>query len=156
MLKHPLTSLTSSMTPARLAGIVTVVGSGSAIVGSFMPWIEATDPSTGITLTKAGVEGHYAMVVDLMALIAAAIAGLVSFRRAATVAAAVAIVVLAIAQLGLVVFVGSNLSRGVVQLKEAGAVASLGNGFYLTALGALTTLIGGVLAWARESSRIES
>jgi hypothetical protein len=144
------------MTPARLAGIVTVVGSGSAIAGSFLPWIEATDPSTGITLTKAGIEGHYAMVVDLMALIAAAITGLVSFRRAPTVAAAVAIVVLAIGQLGLVVFVGSNLSRGVVQLKEAGAVASLGYGFYLTALGALTTLIGGILAWAWESSRIET
>lgn len=142
------------MTPARLAGIVTLVGSGCAIGGSFLPWIEATDPSTGITLTKAGIDGHYAMVVDLMALIAAAIAGFVLFRRAASIAAAFGIVLLAIAQLGLVVFVGSNLSRGVVQLKEAGAVASLGYGLYLTALGALIALIGGILAWAREPSRI--
>lgn len=142
------------MTPARLAGIVTLVGSGCAIGGSFLPWIEATDPSTGITLTKAGIDGHYAMVVDLMALIAAAIAGFVLFRRAASTAAAFGIVLLAIAQLGLVVFVGSNLSRGVVQLKEAGAVASLGYGLYLTALGALIALIGGILAWAREPSRI--
>jgi hypothetical protein len=140
------------MAPARLAGIVTVVGSGCAIVGSFLPWIEATDPSTGITLTKAGIEGHYAMVVDLMALIAAAIGGFVLFRRSASAAAAFAIVVLAFAQLGLLVFVGSNLSRGVVQLKEVGAVASLGDGLYVTALGAFISMIGGILTWTRGSS----
>jgi hypothetical protein len=60
--------------------------------------------------------------------------------------------VLAFAQLGLLVFVGSNLSRGVVQLKEVGAVASLGDGLYVTALGAFISMIGGILTWTRGSS----
>lgn len=141
------------MTPTRLAGIVTVVGSGCAIAGSILPWIEATDPASGITLTRAGIDGHYAMVVDLMAFIVAAIGGFVLPRRPASIAFVVAIVVLALAQLGLVIFVGSNLARGVVQLQAAGAVASLGFGLYLAALGAIIELIGGILAWTKGSLR---
>jgi hypothetical protein len=141
------------MTPTRLAGIVTVVGGGCAIAGSILPWIEATDPASGIILTKAGIDGHYAMVVDLMALIGAAIGGFVVSRRSASAAVVLAIVVLALAQLGLVIFVGSNLWRGVVQLQEVGAVASLGFGLYLTALGAVIELMGGILAWTKGSLR---
>lgn len=129
------------------------MGSGCAIAGSILPWIEATDPASGITLTKAGIDGHYAMVVDLMAFIVAAIGGFVLPRRPASIAFVVAIVVLALAQLGLVIFVGSNLARGVVQLQAAGAVASLGFGLYLTALGAIIELIGGILAWTKGSLR---
>ena len=130
-----------------------MVGSGCAIAGSFLPWIVATDPATGITLTKAGIDGHYAMVVDLMALIGAAIGGFVVSRQQAPLAVALAIIALALAQLGLVIFVGSNLSRGVVQLQAAGAVASLGFGLYLTAMGAIIELIGGILAWTKGSLR---
>ena len=130
-----------------------MVGSGCAIVGSFLPWIEATDPSSGITLTKVGIDGHYAMVVDLMAFIGAVIGGFVLFRRSASAAVVLVIVVLAVAQLGLVIFVGTNLARGVVQLQAVGAVASLGFGLYLTALGAVIELIGGIVAWTKRSFR---
>lgn len=136
--------------PARLAGIITVVGSGCAIVGSFLPWIEATDPFSGITLTKAGIEGHYAMLVDLLALIAAGIGGFVLFRRPSSAAVALTLTVLALAQLGLVIFVESNLSNGVVQLQAAGALASIGPGLYLTGLGTVVAGLGGVLAWTRR------
>lgn len=130
-----------------------MVGSGCAIAGSFLPWIEATDPSTGITLTKAGIDGHYAMVVDLLALIGAVIGSFVLFRRSASAAVVLVIVVLALAQLGLVIFVGSNLARGVVQLQAVGAVASLGFGLYLTAVGSVIELIGGIVAWTKRSFR---
>ncbi len=135
------------MRVARLAGIVTVVGSGCAIVGSFLPWIQATDPSSGTTLTKAGIEGHYAMLVDLLAVIAAGIGGFVLVRRLASATVGLTITVLALAQLGLVIFVGSNLSYGVVQLQAAGALAGIGPGLYLTGLGAVVALVGGLLGW---------
>jgi hypothetical protein len=146
-------SLHAPLQPARLAGIVTVVGSGCAIVGSLLPWIEATDPSSGITLTKAGIEGHYAMLVDLLAVCAAGIGGFVLIRRLASATLALTITVLALAQLGLVIFVGSNLSHGVVQLQAVGAIASIGPGLYLTGLGTVVAMLGGILAWKRRPSR---
>ena len=132
--------------PLQLAGIVTLVGSTCAIVGTFLPWIEATDPSSGGTLTKAGIDGHYAMLVDLLAVIVAGIGGFVLLRRTASAAVALTITMLALAQLGLVIFVGSNLARGVVELQAVGAVASLGLGIYLTGLGAVVAMVGGILA----------
>jgi hypothetical protein len=131
------------MSSVRLAGIATLAGSGCAILGSFLPWITAADPSTGTTLTKAGVDGHYAMLVDLLAVIGAGIAGLLLLRGQAPTAPAVMLTTLALAQLGLVIFVGTNLSRGVAQLEAAGATAGLGSGLYLTAFGAFLALAGG-------------
>jgi hypothetical protein len=122
------------------------MGSGCAIVGSFLPWIEATDPASGITLTRTGVDGHYAMLVDLLALIAAAFGVLVLVRRRGSTALALLLIAIALSQLGIVIFVGSNLSRGVVQLEAAGAVASIGLGLYVTGFGTVVTAAGGVLA----------
>jgi hypothetical protein len=141
------------MAPERLAGILTIVGSGCAVVGSFLPWIEATDPSSGITLTKAGIEGHYAMLVDLLAVVAAGIGGFVLFRRPASAAVVLTLTVLALAQLGIVIFVGSNLSHGVVQLQAVGAVASIGPGLYLTGFGTVVAAVGGILAWKERRFR---
>ena len=141
------------MAPPRLAGIVTVVGSSCTIVGTFLPWIEATDPSSGITLTKAGIEGHYAMLVDLLAVIATGIGGFVLFRRPASAAVVLTLTMLALAQLGLVIFVGSNLSRGVVQLQAVGALASIGLGLYLSGLGTVVAVVGGILAWKKRPFR---
>jgi hypothetical protein len=140
----------------RVAAAVTLFGSGCAITGSFLPWIEATDPTSGTTLTKAGIEGHYAMLVDLLALIAAAIGGFVILRGTAGTAVGVTLTLLATAQLGLVIFVASNLLRGVVQLQAAGAVAGLGAGIYLTGLGAVITFAGGILAFEKLQLRSTS
>jgi hypothetical protein len=133
----------------RLAGGVTLVGAGCAITGSFLPWIEATDPASGTTLTRAGIEGHYAMLIDLLALIAGVIGAFVTFRRTAGAVLGITLAILAAVQLGIVIFVGSNLSRGVVQLQEAGAVAGLGSGIYLTGLGAVIALVAGVFAFRK-------
>ena len=141
------------MAPPRLAGIVTVAGSACAIVGTFLPWIQATDPSSGDTITKAGIEGHYAMLVDLLAVIAGGVGGFVALRRRASAAVALTITMLALTQLGLVVFVGSNLARGVVQLQAAGALASIGLGLYLTGFGAVVAVVGGVLALTKKRSK---
>jgi hypothetical protein len=141
------------MAPERLAGILTIVGGGCAVVGSFLPWIEATDPSSGITLTKAGIEGHYAMLVDLLAVVAAGIGGFVLFRRPASAAVVLTLTVLALAQLGIVIFVGSNLSHGVVQLQAVGAVASIGPGLYLTGFGTVVAAVGGILGWKERRFR---
>ena len=67
--------------PSRLGGVTIVIGSLCAIAGSLLPWIEATDPASGLTLTKAGVDGHYAMLVDLLAVIAAIFAAFVLIRQ---------------------------------------------------------------------------
>ena len=128
-------------------GIVTLVGCCCAIAGSFLPWIEATDPASGTTFTKAGIDGHYAMLVDLLALIAAVIGGFVILRRTGGAVLSLTLTILAVAQLGLVIFVASNLSLGVVHLQAAGATAGLGLGIYLTGLGAVIALAGGILVW---------
>jgi len=133
----------------RLAGIVTLVGCCCAIAGSFLPWIEATDPASGTTFTKAGIDGHYAMLVDLLALIAAAIGGFVILRRTRGAVLSLTLTLLAMAQLGLVIFVATNLSLGVVQLQAAGATAGLGLGIYLTGLGAVIALAGSFLVWRK-------
>ena len=93
------------------------------------------------------------MLVDLLAVIAAGIGGFVLFRRPASAAVALTLTVLALAQLGLVVFVESNLSHGVVELQAAGALASIGPGLYLTGLGTVVAGLGGVLAWKRRLLR---
>jgi len=140
-----------------MAGILTIVGSGCAVAGTFLPWIEATDPASGVTLTKAGIEGHYAMLVDLMAVIAAAIGGFALFRRpvpaSGKVAVVISITVLALAQLGIVIFVGSNLSHGVVQLQAAGAIANVGAGLYLTGVGTVVAALGGILRVVANRNR---
>jgi hypothetical protein len=140
----------------RLAGIVTLVGCSCAIAGSFLPWIEATDPASGTTFTRAGIEGHYAMLVDLLALIAAVIGGFVILRRIGGAGLSLTLTMLAMAQLGLVIFVASNLSLGVVQLQAAGATAGLGLGIYLTGLGAVIALAGGILVWRKLPLRSTS
>ena len=122
---------------ARLAAVVLMIGSAGAIAGSFLPWIQATDPEAGITLSKTGIEGHYAMLIDLMAVISAGIAGIILLRGSVPPQAAIALTSLALVELGLVIFVGSNLGRGVAQLEAAGATAGLGMGLYLTGLGAV-------------------
>lgn len=132
---------------ARLAAVIVLLGSVGAIAGSFLPWISATDPSVGITLTKAGIDGHYAMLVDLLAMISAGIAGIVVLRGQAPTLVAVILTALALAELGLAIFVGSNLARGVAQLEAAGATAGLGMGLYLTGLGAVIATAGATLMW---------
>lgn len=146
--------MSDSASQARLAAVIVLLGSVGAIAGSFLPWISATDPSVGITLTKAGIDGHYAMLVDLLAVISAGIAGIVLLRGQAQTPVAVILTVLALAELGIVIFVGSNLSRGVAQLEAAGATAGLGIGLYVAALGAAIAAAGGAFMWIR-SRRLE-
>jgi hypothetical protein len=131
----------------RVAAAIVTLGSVCAIAGSFLPWIQATDPEVGITLSKVGVDGHYAMLADLLALVATGIAGIVLLRGQAPTPVPVALTAFALAQLGLVLFVGSNLSRGVAQLEAAGASAGLGIGLYLAALGAAIAVAGATLMW---------
>ena len=135
---------------ARLAALVVALGSVCAIAGSFLPWIQATDPAVGITLSKAGIDGHYAMLVDLLAVISAGVAGVVLLRGQAPTAVAVTLSALALAELVIVIFVGSNLARGVAQLEDAGATAGLGIGLYLAGLGALIAVAGGALMWTQS------
>ena len=140
------------MKPSRLGGTLIVMGSFCAIAGSFLPWIEATDPATATTLTKVGVDGHYAMLVDALAVIAATFGAFVLVRRGGSTALALLLTAMALAQLGLVIFVGTNLSRGVAQLEAEGAVAAIGVGLYLTGFGAVVEAAGGVLASVKPRS----
>ena len=130
--------------------MVVALGSVGAIAGSFLPWIQATDPAAGITLSKAGIDGHYAMLVDLLAVISAGIAGVVLLRGQAPTAVAVTLSALALAELVIVIFVAWNLARGVAQLQEAGATAGLGIGLYLAGLGAVVAVAGGAFMWTQS------
>jgi hypothetical protein len=140
------------MDASRTTVAVALLGSFVAIIGTFLPWIQATDPTEGTTLTKAGIEGHYAMLVVALAVVAAGASVLMFWRRSAAVA--IALVVLGGAQVGLEIFVGANLARGVVQLEAAGADASLGVGLYLSGLGSAGIVAAGLLAWATRSQEL--
>src|SRR5258706_15560784 len=89
------------------------------------------------------------MLVDNMAAVTAGMAGIVLMRGSGPPQAAIALT-LALAGLGLVVCVGSNLARGVAQLEAAGATAGLGMGLYLTGLGAVIATGGGALMWIQS------
>jgi hypothetical protein len=136
----------------RTAIAVALLGSFVAIIGTFLPWIQATDPTEGITLTKAGIEGHYAMLVVALAVLAAGVSLLLLWRRSGPIA--VALMLLGGAQVALEVFVGTNLARGVLQLEAAGAEASLGWGLYLSGLGSAGVVGAGILTWAIRSQQL--
>ena len=142
------------MGSSRTTVAVALLGSFVAIIGTFLPWIQATDPTEGTTLTKAGIEGHYAMLVVALALVAAGASVPLFWRRSSAVA--IALAVLGGAQVGLEIFVGANLARGVVQLEAAGADASLGVGLYLSGLGSAGIVAAGFLEWATRSQESSS
>ncbi len=139
------------MTTTRLALAIGLVGSFAAITGTFLPWIEATDPADGVKLSKAGIEGHYAMLVVALAMLTAGSSVLLIWRRSPAIA--LTLISLGAAQVALEIFVGTNLARGVLQLEAAGADASLGAGLYLSGLGSAGIVVAGFLAWATRSQK---
>jgi hypothetical protein len=130
---------------ARIAGLAALAGSCAAVAGTYLPWIQATDPSDGITLTKAGIEGHYGMLVAALAVISACGSAFLLARRSRAVA--IAIVLLGLLQLGIVIFVARNLSAGVVQLEALDANAGLGPGIYIAGLGSIGAVIAAAVAY---------
>jgi len=138
------------MNSAALVLVVGLVGSLGAMTGTFLPWIQATDPADGVTLTKAGIEGHYAMLVVALAVLTAGASCLALWRR--NHVASLTLLSLGAAQLALEIFVGINLARGVTQLEAAGAAASLGAGLYLSGLGSAAVVVAGILAWREPES----
>jgi hypothetical protein len=138
------------MNTAPLVLVVGLMGSLGAITGTFLPWIQANDPADGVTLTKAGIEGHYAMLVVALAVLTGATSCLLLRRR--TTVIALTLISLGAAQVALETFVGINLARGVVQLEAAGAAGWLGTGLYVSGLGSAGVVVAGILAWRTQES----
>jgi hypothetical protein len=141
--------------PAVTAGVVTLVGCGIAIVGTFLPWISAIGPF-GISISKAGIDGDGKFVVGV-ALICAADAAFTLLRRPASVAVGLIVFLFGLGQLGLVIWIGSNISNGIASLPSQSLIdASIGVGVYVSGLGAIISAAGGVMAWVAGSGRAGS
>jgi len=137
--------------PPLTAGVVTLVGCGVAILGTFLPWLTATGPF-GISVSKAGIEGDGKFVVGL-ALVCAALAAFVLLRQPASFGIGLLVFLLGLGQLGLVIWVGSNISNAIASIpSDSPLIASIGPGLYMSGLGAIISGVGGIVAWTTMSS----
>jgi hypothetical protein len=121
-----------------------LAGCGIAVVGTFLPWISATGPF-GISISRTGIEGDGKLVAGL-ALVCAAVAGFAQLGRPATFTVGLVIFGLSVGELGLVIWIGSNLSNAISSLPSGTSIlASLGPGLYMSAIGAVIAGVGGAV-----------
>jgi hypothetical protein len=134
----------------RTAGVLTLVGCGGTVLAAFLPWLERA--VFGISLTTSGIQVEVVVLV-VLALGSAGIAGVSLLRHHATRALAIILAVLAVAQLALAI---SNAVNVVHALDQAAADSMfsrlIGTGVYGCIVGSAVTLFGGYLAWTRRAS----
>jgi hypothetical protein len=136
----------------RTAGVITLAGCSSTFVAIFMPWVQvaafgASAPAMGIQL--AGIP------LAILAIVSAGIASVARFRRPATARVAVTLVVLAVLQMGLATWFGSNIVLAIERVdSHLVLISAIGTGAYMSVLGSAVTLAGGVLAWTRRASKV--
>ena len=132
----------------RTAGVVTVVGCLATFLAALLPWLlkgYLTVSQGTVTIQATGV------VLAILAVISAGVAGAVLFRKAAKAWVAMTLIALALAQLGLAIW---NCADIVHAIGQAGShrvfTDAIGTGAYGGVLGAAITLAGGVLAWRKR------
>ena len=126
------------------AGVLSLVGCAFTIVSAFLPWVEVA--VSGISLAGLGVQPG-AILLAVLAAISAGIAGAVLFRRPAVVGVVVALVVLAVVELGLAIWDAVNIVQAIGQMQSSGVfIGAIGTGAYGAVIGSLATLAGGILA----------
>lgn len=117
----------------------------------FMPWVEKT--MFAISLAKFDLQ-FAAILLASLAAVAAGLALFVLLQPPPTSAIAVALILLALAQLGVAAWDGLGI---ITQLGPSPHVwaDAIGTGLYLGVLGAVISLWGGILAWAARGTTIE-
>jgi hypothetical protein len=130
------------------AGVLTLVGCTFTIVSAFLPWAEQA--VFGISIAGLGVKAG-AILLAVLAAISAGLAVGVLFRRPAVVIVVIALVVLAVAELGLAIWNAVNIVQAIEQTKShAVFIGAIGTGAYGAVIGSLATLAGGILAGSKR------
>ncbi|HLX35797.1 MAG TPA: hypothetical protein VKR30_11230 [Candidatus Limnocylindrales bacterium] len=123
----------------RLARYVGLVAALALIVGTFLPWIVATDQNLGVTVTRSGVDGGTSGLTVLAFAVVAGIALFVNTRTAAYVATGAAFLALCLAVIGI------QPSSDLLTSMGLPSVGSPGIGIFLSIGGAaIVTVVG---AW---------
>jgi hypothetical protein len=130
------------------AGVLTLVGCTFTIVSAFLPWAEVA--FFGISLAGPGMQAR-AILLAVLSAISAGIAVGVLFRRPALVIVVGALIVLAVAELGLAIWDAVNILQAVAQMQSRGIfIGAIGTGAYGAIIGSLATLAGGILAGSKR------
>ena len=133
---------------ARTAAVITFVGCALTLLASILPWGERA--TFGFSLTT--VQGENARILlAVLAVASASLVAIVLLRRSYSPAAAIALVGLALAQVGASIWFGVNVVNEIrVAHPELLLISAIGTGVYMAALGSMGTLIGAIMAWTRR------
>ena len=134
---------------AHTAGIITLVGCASAILGALLPWGEKV--LFGISISKTEVQAAGWLLAGI-AMFSVCIASVGLLRKPATTAIAIVLILLALTQLGVAIWNGINIVE-VIAYSDSRQVAirTIGTGATLGVLGSLITLAGSLIAWTRRA-----
>jgi hypothetical protein len=132
----------------RTAGVVTVVGCLATFLAALLPWL--LQAFLSVSLAAAAIQ-RAGVVLAVLAVISAGVAAAALFRKAATAGVAMALIALALTQLGLAIWNGAAILQAI---EHAGShqvlINAIGTGAYGGVLGSAITLAGGILAWWRR------
>jgi hypothetical protein len=119
---------------------LTLFGAFGLLVGAFLPWATIASPLLGLSLSKAGYEGDglFTGGVGLLLLLGSVISKGKPGRLYSI--AGVVFSVLA----GAILFMDLSSVRGVVSDVGEDVIASVGPGVYVSIVGALLALVGGL------------
>jgi len=136
-----------------IGGIIGAVGAVAAIIGAFMPWDSAT--VQGLTISESAWDGNAGKTIVVASLIglALAVAWLLGRKLPVSLRAAEIVIIVAGAIVLLVVAANwSDVNDAVNAVnKMVPGAASLGIGIWLTILGGVAMVVGGVLGLVKKS-----
>lgn len=136
--------------PSTVADKIVFAAAAGLAVGAFLPWVKATAPLIG-TLTKSGMDGGDGVFLLVGALVLAALAWAIN-SNGATSTRAYGIVVISGLALALVIYEISDVNNKIEDIGSDLVVASVGAGLYLSAVAAVTGIIGGLMAVPKSHS----
>jgi hypothetical protein len=138
----------------RPAGLITLAGCSCTILVAFLPWLE----NLVFGVSAAGTQVHVAgIVLTALAVISGGIAAAVLLRRPAPAGVAIILVASALAQIGLAIWGAAGVLHAISNTdSHMVLIRAIGTGAYISVLGSLTTLAGGILAWKRRAPPADS
>ncbi|OPG02108.1 hypothetical protein B1L11_43175 [Microbispora sp. GKU 823] len=136
-------------------GLLTLLGGGLVAVGSFLPWVTITAPILG-TISRNGIDGGGDGVVSLV--VGAILFAIGLARVTASVPGWLQRVPIALGALaGLVAVVDfGSVNDKLAQLPSSSSAfvaASVGPGLYMVAIGAVFSVIGGLVTDPAKTNR---
>ncbi len=149
--RAPIDDIPVPAHPAQIAAALVLLGSACQLLRMFMPWVEKT--IFAISLAKFDLQ-LATILLAILAVVAAGLALFVLLQPPPTSAIAIALILLALAQLEVAVWHGLGI---VTQLGPSPHVwaDAIGTGIYLGVIGAAISLWGGILAWRARGATIE-